>query len=349
MIFIFTITFLPAQTDFRPGYVIKAIGDTLWGSVDYRGSELMGKICTFRNEKDGTVSMFTPNQIVAYRFKDGKYYVSETINGKKVFLEYLINGRLNIYYLNNDSGEHFFFNKVGMPIEELPYEEEIIEKDGLHYLNTSTKHIRMLTYYLQDAPEIQDEINNLQQPDYENLIALAKSYHNAVCNGDKCIIYEKKLPAFKINPEIVVGVNSFFQNGFNSVVQLGVLGHIWMPRTSEKLYLKIGFSYLPLIDNADYKAYLIKLPVQLEYLYPKGKIRPRFALGVNFYTVSSETENLWYSEPFYTTVISAGTEVQLSKSLYLTTNCELDFYDKISIIPRKVASLSLSVGVNYHL
>jgi hypothetical protein len=81
VIFIFTTFLLQAQTDFRPGYVIKTEGDTLWGSVDYRGSELMSSVCTFRNDKDGSVQKFTPNQIVAYRLKDSKYYVSETING----------------------------------------------------------------------------------------------------------------------------------------------------------------------------------------------------------------------------------------------------------------------------
>jgi hypothetical protein len=91
VIFIFTITFLKAQTDFRPGYVIKTVGDTLWGAVDYRGAELMGRICAFRNETNGIVQKFTPNDIVAYRLKDSKYYISQAINGEKVFLEYVIN------------------------------------------------------------------------------------------------------------------------------------------------------------------------------------------------------------------------------------------------------------------
>jgi hypothetical protein len=258
---------------------------------------------------------------------------------------------LNIYYLYNDSGEHFFFKKVGMPIEELPYEEEIIEKDGLQYLKTSTKYIRLLNYYLQDAPQIQDEIDNLKKPSHENLIALAKSYHNAVCDGDKCIIYEKKLPPFKINPEIVFGINNFFQNGLNCVAQFGVLGHIWLPRETEKLYLKLGLIYLPGINVANYKGYLTKLPVQFEYLYPKGKIRPRFSAGVNFYAIrlGSGEGNIWYSNYFHTTAFSAGAEIQLNKSLYLTTNCDLDFYDEISVILKFVESLSFSIGINYHL
>jgi hypothetical protein len=237
-----------------------------------------------------------------------------------------------------------------MPVEELPYKEEIIEKDDIKYFSTSTKHIGLLSYYLQDVPDIKAEIDNLKQPDHTNLIALAKSYHNVVCDGDKCIIYEKKLPAFKINPEIVVGVNNFYQSGYKSNLQFGLLGHIWSPRITENFYLKTGLFYLPVLNNGNWYGYLIKLPVHFEYIYPKGKIRPMASVGFNFYTneLNSNEENVPYSD-FSTTAFSGGVEVQLQKSLYLTTIFDFDFYHNDNIYEIKLASLSASIGIKYQL
>src|SRR5690606_8936442 len=56
-----------AQADFRPGYVIKAPGDTLYGEIDYRGDLLMGSVCRFRNEHKETKD-YTPHDIFAFRF-----------------------------------------------------------------------------------------------------------------------------------------------------------------------------------------------------------------------------------------------------------------------------------------
>jgi len=44
---------LTAQTNFKPGYIIKNSADTLYGKIDYRGDLLMGSICRFKSENEG--------------------------------------------------------------------------------------------------------------------------------------------------------------------------------------------------------------------------------------------------------------------------------------------------------
>ena len=128
---IFITGIINAQTDFRPGFIIKAEGDTIFGEIDYRGDLLMGEVCRFRlSERSYTVE-FSPNDIIAYRFTDSKFYISKEVNGRKVFLEFLINGQVNIYYLRDVKSDYYFLEREGEKLIELPYEEGIrYKKNG---------------------------------------------------------------------------------------------------------------------------------------------------------------------------------------------------------------------------
>ena len=194
---------LNAQTDFRPGYVIDFSGDTLYGDIDYRGDMLMGSICRLQIH-EGEITEYSPYDIAGFRFIDSKFFVSKEISGKMVFLEYLINGKVSIFYLRDDLGDHYYIDKDGLGITELLYEEGV-KSVNLHktvYENTeteeimfnTTKHIGYLKVYMQDYPEIFSKIESLQKPDQAPLIRLAEKYHNGVCPDEMCVVYEKKLP-----------------------------------------------------------------------------------------------------------------------------------------------------------
>src|SRR5690606_461912 len=161
-------------------------------------------------------------------FTESKYYVSKEINGAKVFLEFLIKGQINIYYLRDSNGDHYFLEKAGNPIIELPYEEGIKYVDGKKVFFRTKKHIGLLTYYMQDGPEFQAMINEIGKAEHESLIKLSEDYHSKVCKDGPCIIYEKKPPFRKVNLEAVAGIVNFenagdFNNG--SYFQSGVIAH----------------------------------------------------------------------------------------------------------------------------
>jgi hypothetical protein len=185
--------FLHAQTDYRPGYIINSKGDTLYGEIDYRGDLLMSNICRFK-AIDNTINEYSPKDIFAYRFVDSKYYESREINGKMVFLEYLIKGKVNIYYIHDDEGDHYYFDKEDVKLTELPYEKGIKYINNKQVFYETKTHIGILNYYMRDAPEVQSRITSIKEPDHRNLIKLAENYHKAICKGEQCIIYEKKQP-----------------------------------------------------------------------------------------------------------------------------------------------------------
>ena len=74
LVFLSSTGLVRAQSNFKPGYIIKNPGDTIYGQIDYRGDLIMGRTCKFKSD-DNTVVKYFPGDIIAYRFIDGKYYI----------------------------------------------------------------------------------------------------------------------------------------------------------------------------------------------------------------------------------------------------------------------------------
>jgi len=349
--FVFFAGCLHAQTDFRPGYVITNAGDTLRGEIDYRGDRLMGEICKFRSA-DGKIVKYTPYDIAAYRFVDSKYYVAREIPDKMAFLEFLIKGQVNIYYLREDDGdERYFIDKEGEPLSEIPYEEGIREVDNKLYFYQTTEHQKVLSRYMQDAPQIQKQISELDRPDHDNLIALAKDYSNAVCKGGQCVVYAKNLRAIGIALDGVGGA-IFYYNGVSSFTG-GVLVNIWSPRINEKLYFRTGLLVSRYKYRDDYwdgqsgmivnvprwrKESIYKIPLMLEYIYPKSTIiKPKAAFGWSAY----------YPADLSLTCM-AGVNIQLGGRASLSVEYNIDFVPHaFPIIPKEFFSQAVLGGLHF--
>lgn len=332
---LFSTVILNAQTDFRPGYIIKTSGDTIFGQIDYRGDLLMSGQCKFR-EKDNTIKDYSPTDISTFRFIDSKYYISREINGRIVFLEFLIKGKVNIYYMRDENGDHYYLDKDDIKLTEIPYEEGVKDIDDKKVFYESKKHIGLLNYYMEDVPKLQSEIKGIRKPGHQNLIKIAEDYHNAVCDGEKCIIYEKSAPLIKILPELIGGVIKYFNVedlDDKFYLHTGFIGHIWMPRSSEKMYFRTGVLFSQLDVDGD-KSNFFKIPCQLEYIYPKGIVRPRIAYGLNFYI------------PSYRTVsFDIGANIKLSESFFLSATSDIEFNHTMMIVPKSLLSYSLKLGL----
>lgn len=327
LVLVFSTSLLYARPDFRSGYIIDALGDTIVGKIDYQGDLLMGSVCIFE-KVDSVIKEYSPNDILAYRFTDGKYYVSREIESKKVFLEYLIKGKVNIYYLRDNAGDHYFLDKEGLDLTEIPYES------GTKYVNNrevyyETKtHLGILHYYMQDAPEFESKIQYIKEPNHQNLVDLAEEYHKVVCDGEKCIIYEKKQPFIKVNIEVVSGILKFTNsNNISNKVyfQNGVLAHFWMPRTNEKVYFKTGFLYSNIQYTTDPGDSYTKVPLHIGYMAPNTyRVRPSFSISL-------------FSPSF-----CGGIAVKLNKRVNLGIQSWANFtFDKLTFIPRDLLNYSL--------
>ena len=329
-----------SQSNYEPGYVITLQGDTLYGEIDYRENRTMRRICRFKT--NGNVTEFTPNDITAYRFIDSKYFVSREIDGQKHFFEFLVKGQLNLYALGN----LFYIEKENEPLILLPYEKgKTYNKDGKEYfINPGTQLRGRLTYYMQDAPQLQAEINSIGEPTPRNLIKIAKNYHNMVCTtGEECIVFEKKMPPVRVKVELVAQGYRFFNymispieeeqqddftilSEYQNIAHFGALLYIGMPRQSENLYFKTGF-----FAGITKTERLFKVPLQFQYVFfPKWKVRPFLSGGYNFYYIGEP--GLPRSLTCSAGLLYAGPKNKLFSSLFY----DIDLFGH-----------SLSLGIGY--
>ncbi|HNW51251.1 MAG TPA: hypothetical protein PKH79_09225 [Prolixibacteraceae bacterium] len=360
--------FVNAQTNYRPGYVIKSNNDTIYGIIDYRDDKIMSTVCKFKTNEQSEETTFSPEDIFGFRFIDSKYFISKEVDGEKVFLEYLIKGKINAYYQRDEKGDHYYMENDSSGIIELPYEEGIRYEEENPYLYQSTKHLGVIKAFMKDAPKTLREIEDVKTPGHRNLIKIAKDYHHEVCSNEECIIYEKKVPLMQISLEPAAGMiffkyYEFWSGTYSSMLhkknhfQTGLFAHVMLPRVNDNLSFRIGCLYSEMAITQKNIYYLVtdnglysdtisldgnirvfKIPVQLQYNYPKGIIRPMAAFGFNLYN------------PFFQSLsLTAGTDIKLSKSIYLNMCYDFEFFSEIFKLKYHLLSQSLLMGIKVKL
>lgn len=304
------------QNDFREGYIISWDQDTTYGFIDYRGNRMNSERCFFKNTLDDTRSEYGPNDIKAYRFLDSRYYVSkkvETIDGSRIiFIEFLIDGIVDVYYYYDQSGEHYLIDSDGT-LRPLKNEEKEVYQYYNTYKKESKEYVGMLKYAFNQSPVIMQKAE-LAQLNHNSLIKLANQYHTEVCADDACIIYEKKLPKFKLNFGPLVGLqnvwitstsNSFpvereYLNGnvYSSKpsVLAGVFLRVNLPHLDERVNLQyevsvqswnvsdlnVQYSEIYNIDRRNevtFQSQSISNVLMGRFHFPSKRFRPVMALG----------------------------------------------------------------------
>ena len=185
-----------AQRDFRQGYIITPGYDTIQGRILYSAANT-SNVCTFIKSTESLPVRYTPSQIKGYWFEDGKMFIAKVapLSGgdRLVFLEYLIKGKANFYYMR-DGTDHYFMENDHGTIMELTEPDKIISGvNGVEYVKPKqfTGRLKLL---MSDCPEIFPEIDKTNL-NHSSLVRLAKDYHSKVCSTEQCVVFErKKLP-----------------------------------------------------------------------------------------------------------------------------------------------------------
>jgi hypothetical protein len=329
-----------SQNDYRNGKIIFWNNDSLLCRISYRG-DIDNSIRCVYSKDDGVHKIFYPKDISGYVFDKDKYYVSKSYKTAdstyRLFIQYLVKGRKNLYFCRDNSGDHFLIDYKSDTVIGLPYSEQIVNQNGVFYSTESTIHMGLLKSYFSDCPPIFSQIENLRQPDFDNLIAVTKKYHQLTCGDTGCVIYYKPKPKFKISIEPQFGMIRY-NHADKYISQFGGLVYIWLPRSNEHLYAKTGIVIIP--DFPRYK-YALRIPLQFEYLFPDHFIRPRFDAGINFYSLK-------YADKTYdnglTLNLAGGILLKLTDFLYISLDAEIDFY-KFKSVVSELLSHSLNGGL----
>jgi hypothetical protein len=196
-----------SQNDWKNGYIIKVQGDTIHGFINNRNSKNNSKLCYFRNEEKGETQILTPEDILGYRFVDGKFFISKSIEGLElgipVFLEFLVKGKVNVYHYKNEK-DIYYAEKDGK-IYELKNTKKIANINNVDYFRENKEYIGLLTALFVDA----DMQKDIQQSKLQihSLISIAKEYHDKVCTDEQCIVYEKREKPIDVNYSVYAGLS----------------------------------------------------------------------------------------------------------------------------------------------
>ena len=293
-----------SQIEFVKGYVLLNNGDTLYGEIDKSNYIRNSMQCNFRKEEGGEITTYFPNQIEGYRFINGKYYVSKKVPVDNdtiyVFLEYLINGKLNVFYCKNAPGSnHYYISNDTLPIVELEFSKDLKYNDGRMYYSGSEKAKGLLIYYTLDCPEMKERISHLETPNSRQLIQLSKYYQHQMYNDQRYIVYEKnakpqlailvsggpyyflrtlKTEDYQLSPnQQTTQPEDYARSGYS-----GRISFLFnLPEVNERIFLGVGYSWIIPEKNSFYRG----LNISINYIHPKQNFSPYGSLGIDFNTI----------------------------------------------------------------
>lgn len=308
LFFLFLIITLNAfgQIDYRSGYVILKNSDTTRGSINYVNDVQNSKACVFKQTPESALTTYYPGEISAYRFNDSKYFVSKNIfidgSDQILFLEFLLKGRVNIYYCRTPIQDHYFIEKDTI-MKELDNSEVEIKEGDITNIYRPQEYKGLMKYLFSDCPSLSYQIDGLKF-EKKSIIGISKEYHERTCTYEKCIVYEKLMPKVKFGYGISVNYGltdfryalEFYVFDISKMHSNGIDGFINMniPGWNEQIFLKAALSYLNYKDESDVstasydailKTNITSLGLRLELIYklPINKISPFINIGTCLY------------------------------------------------------------------
>ena len=311
-----------AQSNYSSGYIITNDQDTISGLIDYRTDKMNALTCHFKKDLTSPEQTYLPGQIFGYRFTDaGKFYISKfvTINGiqQKVFLEYLLQGIMNLYFYCDESDAeylnyYFFENENGEMVCITKHPDKIIkEDDGNMRKLEDNKYQRIVSFIFKDINSLKYKALHANFT-HKDMIGLTKDYHSLVCtSGAECIEFETTPDKFYIKTKF--SVYAGFENkslapsilwddygvGYLLVNHAPFIGGEFsfsIPRWKKSVSLQTDLSltqYQKEVKeyNYNYDGMRLALNVGAKYTYEKGRIRPCVEAGLIFNSGLNITES----------------------------------------------------------
>lgn len=387
VLFLFSITCtlnILAQKDFREGYIIKNTNDTTRGFIRYRDGK-MSEICIFKKNLNEEAIEYAASEIYGFRINEGKYFVSKKAPvfkaEKVVFLEFLIKGKLNVYFMH-DNSDHYYIEKEGGTLVELTEEESIYrDKYGNPYYKNNLYQGKIKSQ-VSDCMEVIPQVERTKL-DHKSLIGLAKTYHTKICTDEQCIIFEHKTKSVRIGFAIQGGISmnrTSFGGFLNSDYRMGGLigGYLMLENLvdwSQRPYLMLGFEIQGLntyeftvkeymnitYNNQNYilsssgndsypssmelnlKALVVKIPLTLNHSLKTGKLCPTIGGGIANNFVINQNSSLSVDS----FVMKYGKSIPLySTGLLLKAGLSYKFNKRNSLFANLSYEYSTSVNIN---
>ncbi len=307
-----------SQEDFAPGFIINEQNDTIRGLLDQKNFQANSRQCTFKASADAAQVNYTPEEIKGYQYTNGKYYVARTIpefrDSSRVFLEYLVEGIADLFYIRESDKDRYFIQKPGKGLIELTIEEKELMLNGKKVIKTNNAYKGVLRYTFSDDMKLFDKIDKTSLSP-KDLVKITKEYHNDVCNDYSCIDYTKDLSSnFSYGPEagviiswMTMQTSSDYDRNIRPVY--GIRFSVNPPFLSKNWSLETGISNSGndfdriyntdlangniYFENIDYRIKIsydaLRIPLLIKYTLPFKKVKPFLICGTDGTLLLSKT------------------------------------------------------------
>ncbi|MBB3700107.1 hypothetical protein KMW28_14950 [Flammeovirga yaeyamensis] len=280
----------------RKGKLVTLSNDTIDAMI-YHKDILNYKKCTY--EQDGQTLNYSPSEIKGYLFNDGAHYISKSIpvnddEYEQRFVEYLVEGVKNLYVIRHKGAFKYYIDYDENKLLQLHYGKKEVKIEDVKYFQKDRRMNTALLMYFEDASDnVKKKIEYLENPSTSSLTNITEQYHNESCGENSCVVYRKDKGKLNVSIAPTMGymVYPTIKTQYNNV---GALLYLWLPNSSEHLYVRTGFIYGYEVEKDEATTEygdLAIIPIQFEYRFGKGVINPRLNLGFNYYHVPSTRKN----------------------------------------------------------
>ena len=358
-----------AQINLRPGYIVTNTNDIIHGYIDFRTDMRNAHQCTFKDPETNITTTYQPGEIYAYRFTDdGKYYVTRTVTidntPRTLFLEYIIQGIISLYYYPGDKTYFFFEMENGNMVEISKQDhKEITTEGGKTGYVRDIRYVGILKYIFSKSRQVEKKVSE-SSFDKFTLQNLTKQYHYDVCEtGQECITFESLKDKKYIKLSYTLSAGAKFHNfSFGEIYYLRTMNPLKSFSPSVGLELGLAIPRWSRIVGANISVDISKLAGERDQLptagsYYKLKVEAIVIdnqIGIRFNPFNSKVRP--YIEGGYYQTYLAGLSVDAFAQRYEGNavkehkvnyaddipNFLMGFYGKVGIdIPLKKHKLSI--------
>lgn len=268
-----TTTVSMAQQNPKAGFIITNKGDTIRGNIDFRTNERLSRQCDFQANGTTGYKTYKPGDIDGFRFdNNGKYFVARRLNvtgtPELYFAEFIVQGKMNLYCVVNNSDEYFFFERE---------DGEMALLTNRHVSWTSTQAIQEIKDNTAEKREQRGKVTSLVKDSWnavealnendmsrKKLIKVVRNYHDDMCtDGSKCMVYEYKEESDKVSAhfKLLTGYVHYSSNSTDcqhfedesypsNGVEFGAGIEIDLERKVKGLSLEAVVSYIPKLNSS---------------------------------------------------------------------------------------------------
>lgn len=216
-----------AQSNYLPGYIIKSEGETVRGFIDFQEWRINPKKIRFKADESEKATTMTVKTIKGFGIDEKESYVRRTVDvniapiklnalttfrepifeKRIVFLRILVEGKANLYFLNDAVGkEHYFIEKNDLPAEELIYTEYFKMIKGKRVVIPFEQYKGQLNEVLSDCEQLFFLVKDAEYK-RRDLVAIFEGY-NTCDSASGPISTEREKVKILVESGVLVGLGA---------------------------------------------------------------------------------------------------------------------------------------------